>query len=42
MGRQVAVSEIVHTHDSVGEVHSKGMEWQVEEEEWLSQLEKLV
>ena len=39
MGRQVVVSEIVHTHDSVvGEVHPKAMEQQAQEEERLSQL----
>jgi hypothetical protein len=33
MGREVAVSEIVHTRDGVGEVHPKVMEWQAKEEE---------
>lgn len=41
MGRQVAVSEIVHTRDGVCEVHLKVMKWQAEEER-LSQLVNLI
>lgn len=37
MERQVVVLEIVHSHD-IGEVHSKAMERQAQEEEHLSLL----
>jgi hypothetical protein len=41
VGRQVVVLETVHIHDSVGEVHSKAMERQAQEEERLSELVNL-